>query len=97
MPRFINAKSKKTLYVISYSPILPHETLINIRNALIDIRDGDTQFALLFVSENQGQENFENIIMREASNVNSGWEVKPDPVRWGEILSEFKFTPDIWA
>ena len=97
VPRFINAKSKKTLYVISYSPILPHETLINIRNALIDIRDGDTQFALLFVSENQGQENFENIIMREASNVNSGWEVKPDPVRWGEILSEFKFTPDIWA
>ena len=94
--KFISAKQNKTLYVIDR----PHkgtdlENLIKVRDALTTIRNGDKQFALLFVPNVQTYEGTENIIIREAKDLKSMWD-GGGHTRWKEILDEFKFTPTIW-
>lgn len=97
--KFIRAKAKKTLYIISCVPMPSLETLIKVRDGLTIIRDEDKQFSLLVVSNDNDQEtqNFENIIIRKASNVNASWKVEPDPLCWESIFSELKFSADIWS
>ena len=94
--KFISAKQNKTLYVISHPEKGPDlENLIKVRNALTTIRNGDKQFALLFVPNVQTYEGTKNIMIREAKNLKPGWE-GGDHTRWKKILDEFKFTPTIW-
>ena len=95
--KFIQAKDKKTLYVFTVIR-QDLETLVHLRNSLVEIRNGNKQFILLCIPHKQTFESFENIFVREAQHLDrvALWE-RGDPVRWGEILSEFKFTPDIWA
>jgi hypothetical protein len=76
--------------------MLAHETLVKVRDALTFFRDGNKQFMLLVVSKDQGNVNFENIMIREASNVRVDHEIKRDPLCWQKIFQEFKFTSDIW-
>jgi len=95
--KFISAKNQKTLYIISHPQTGPtFETLVRVRDSLTTIRQGDKQFAILFVPNSQTYEGAENIIVREAIKLKDGWN-GANPARWHEILSEFKFTPDIWT
>ena len=97
--KFIGAKQHSTLYIITGKiggVELDLDTLLQVRNALTTIRDGNKHFCLLYVSENPLCENTENIIVRTAKSLGPRWN-QADPVRWREILDEFKFTPDIWA
>ncbi len=94
--KFIEAKDKKTLYVIYHPNCGPAlETLLRIRNALIDIRNGDMHFVLLFVPHSKTYEGIENIVVREALNSGAGSEAG-NPIRWKEILDEFNFASNIW-
>lgn len=96
--KFIDAKNKKTLYIISEKYSFPNkETLCHLRNSLILIRQGNKDFAILFVTKKQRFSSFENILVRESTKIMPcGWD-GGDNLRWREILNEFKFTPDIWA
>jgi hypothetical protein len=72
--KFIKAKDYNTLYIITYDdheyvpeiirPLKPTiNTVILLRDALTKIRDNDTDFILLFLSNNQPFKIFENIIL----------------------------------
>jgi len=71
--RFISAKDKRTLYIITYDnhinipefirPVRPSfETLVNVRNGLRHIR-GNDHFILLFITPGQSSFVHENIIL----------------------------------
>ena len=99
--KFIAAKDKKTLYIISHyemdgenPPDL--DAITCVRDALAQIREGDCQFVLLFLPQEKKFDSFENIIVREAKNLKSGWD-GADSVRWKQILDEFKFISGIWS
>ncbi len=94
--KLIAAKWQKTLYVISHPRKGPSlEELVRVRDSLLAIREGDKNFCLLFVTISQTYEGKENIIVKEAKDLNSEWD-GADSVRWKQILDEFKFTPNIW-
>lgn len=68
--KFIDAKTNKTLYIISHPECGPNlETLIKVRDSLTKIREGNNQFRLLFVTNLKKYEGIENIIVREAKNL----------------------------
>ncbi len=94
--KFISAKKNKTLYIISHPGKGPSlETLVRVRDSLLATREGDKNFCLLFMPNSQTYEGTENIIVREAKNLSTNW-TGADPIRWKQVLGEFKFTPDIW-
>lgn len=94
--RFISAKTQKTLYIISHPQNGPNlETLIQVRDALTHIREGNRNFCLLFVPNIQTYDGAENIIIRPAKKLREGWD-GGNPARWREILGEFHFIPNIW-
>lgn len=94
--KFISAKDKKTLYIISTAGSGPcKSTITNIRNALTVARDNNKEFAILFVPQVQTYTSFENIIVRESKQFLQLWH-GGNQIRWNEILSEFKFSPAIW-
>lgn len=94
--KFISAKKTKTLYIISHPrKELSLEALVHVRDSLTIIRAGDKNFCILFIPHAKTYDGIENIIVREAKNLNSEWD-GADSVRWKQILDEFKFTPDIW-
>ncbi len=95
--KFIASKNSKTLYVIHdkyYT--FSKEVILKLRESIVDIRDGDKNFAILLVGKKINIENFQNVYFFESTKVPSGWD-SGDPIRWKEILDQFKFTPDIWA
>jgi len=94
--RFLRAEHKKTLYIISHAPGISLEQLLQLRDALLIARNQNKQFAILYVSKNQGTADFENIFMREAKNVSEDTKLTLDPDCWRAIFSEFNFTDDIW-
>lgn len=94
--KFLKAKDKKTLYIISRNPPLPKESIIKVRDALAVVRDGNQDFILLLVTQNPGYSDFENIIIREAKNVMPHSHVEPNVSYWAEVFKGMKFTPDIW-
>ena len=99
--KFISAKDKKTLYVISHYEVdgeAPPDlnALKEVRDALAAIRGGDSRFTLLFLPHEQKFDGVENIIVREAKNLKSGWN-GGDSARWKEILDAFRFSADIWS
>lgn len=96
--KFIAAKNSRTLYVISnigHNVSMDNATLIQVRDALTVIRQGDRQFCVLYVYDKLACESTENIIVRNAQNLRPGWD-GADPVRWKEILDEFHFADSIW-
>ena len=96
--KFISAKDKKTLYVIHEKKnLIERETLSHLRDSLKSIRQENKDFAILFVTTRERFSSFDNILVRESTKVMPGGWDHGDPVRWREILDEFKFTPDIWA
>ncbi len=99
--KFIAAKDKKTLYIISHYEMDGENppdlgAITCVRDALVQIREGDGQFVLLFLPQEKKFDSFENIIVREAKNLKSGWD-GGDSARWKQILDEFKFIPGIWS
>ena len=99
--KFITAKDQKTLYVISHYEVdgeTPPDlnALKEVRDALTAIRGGDTHFTLLFLPHEQKFDGIENIVVREAKNLKSGWD-GGDSARWKEILDVFRFSADIWT
>jgi hypothetical protein len=95
--KFISAKTKKTLYVISDNRVFDFETIVNIRNSLTNIREGNKEFVLLFVSKTNDFVDFENIVIRKDENL-WPWEdiFRKSFFNWEKILKEFKFSSDIW-
>jgi hypothetical protein len=96
--KFIAAKNSRTLYVISnigHNVSMDNATLIQVRDALTVIRQGDRQFCVLYVYDKLACESTENIIVRNAQNLRPGWD-GADPVRWKEIFDEFHFADSIW-
>ncbi len=99
--KFITAKDKKTLYIISHYEVdgeTPPDlnALKEVRDALTAIRGGNTCFTLLFLPQEQKFDGVENIIVCEAKNLKSGWD-GGDSARWKEILDAFRFSADIWS
>lgn len=98
--KFIAAKDTKTLYIIAHYAVgaeTPPDlnALICVREALKEIRGGDTHFTILFIPQSKEFDGVENIIVREAKNFKSEWD-GGDSLRWKKILDEFKFAPNIW-
>jgi hypothetical protein len=50
----------------------------------------------LFLPHEQKFDGIENIVVREAKNLKSGWD-GGDSARWKEILDVFRFSADIWT
>ncbi len=94
--KFINAKNKNTIYILSKEPALPWETVLKLRNALTILREGNKNFMMLLVSQQKIYDDFENIIVRHTSNVNETYLVEPDQAAWSSIFKEFKFSPTLW-
>ena len=94
--KFIDAKQYPTLYVVSHSESGPSKTDIEkLRNSITQIRDGKTDFSILFISKNPTFESFDNIYVRQSTPISCCW-TQADSVRWKQILDEFKFSPTIW-
>lgn len=94
--KFIAAQEYSTLYVISHPQIGPSKIDIEkLRNAITHIREGKTNFSILFISANPAFDSFENVYVRHSTPIGSDW-TQADSARWKEILDEFKFSTTIW-
>lgn len=99
--KFLDAASHKTLYVISHPQKISSAALLNVRNALVNVRNGDTSFSILYIPSGGASPDVstigDNIFVREAKFLGEKavWNYA-DHQRWHEILSEFKFSDDIW-
>lgn len=90
--RFIQARTKKTLYIIAQKDrALCRETLVLLRDSLTAIRQGNTDFMLLTIFEEKPCESFENIVVREDPNLMTSWQERGCRSSWKEILDEFRF------
>lgn len=69
--------------------MLSRETLVKIRDALTICRGGDKQFVLLAVSKDEGHDNFENIMMRQASNVRSDTDINPVEIEGNYFFDKY--------
>lgn len=85
--KFISAKDKNTLYVITYDdhihipelirPIKPSkETIISLRDTLTKIRNNDTNFILLFMAKNESFHIYQNILFCNNQNSHSFYDNK---------------------
>jgi hypothetical protein len=94
--KFIDLKSKQTLYVLAniYAPFT-QDALVELRDALIECRDGDRRFSMLVMTDTPNIESFDNVIVREAKNIEQKWNGS-NPDQWRLVLNEFSFIPGIW-
>ncbi len=95
--KFLEAKYKKTLYVISTPNVgFDLKTILDLRDSIEKSRDNDKNFFILFVPQIKTFESTENILVRTSDQYLQLWHQGSDQLRWNEILSEFKFISDIW-
>ncbi|MBA4249817.1 MAG: hypothetical protein C0432_04880 [Candidatus Puniceispirillum sp.] len=91
--KFINSQDKNAIYIITedkrWNKEIDLSTLIYLRDSITHIRNGNKNFCLVLSSENPKFESFENILVIHSLSPWNG--------NYVNILSNFKFTSNIWA
>lgn len=95
--KFINAKKFQTLYVISCKDNgMTFETMVELRNSIIKVRQGDIRFNILFVPQNKTFSEIDHVIIRECKVHNQLWHNSEHQIYWENILSEFSFNDSLY-
>jgi hypothetical protein len=93
--KFKDAKNQKTLYILAYTGAdttveASFDEVKNLRDSLINIRDGDMNFTLLYVPLLKRFEGTENIIVEESPYTGEHW-WWGNSENWTRILSDFLY------
>jgi hypothetical protein len=90
--KFISAKNYNTLYVIACKRHrMDINTMTELRNSILNIRDGDVRFNILFVPQRKTFSEIDHVTIRDCKVHNQIWINSDHQINWDEILSEFSF------
>ncbi|CAO4840330.1 MAG: hypothetical protein CNLJKLNK_00289 [Holosporales bacterium] len=94
--KFNEAKTKKTLYIISTpGDKVSLETLNRLYESILYSRDNNANFEILYVPQFSDKKDFAQVKIRPASIFLQLWHGGIQD-QWKEILDQFKFAPNIW-